>query len=45
MRFQKYASSWSLKTHRSIHVHTTVLLRFRLSTSKRAKTIGLQAVM
>ena len=41
MHFQKYAFSLSSKTHRSIHVHTTALLRFRLSTLKRPKTIGL----
>ena len=31
MRFQKYAFLLSLKTRRSIRVHTTVLMRFRLS--------------
>ena len=32
MRFQKYAFSLSSKTHRSIRVHTTFLMRFWLST-------------
>ena len=30
MRFQKYVFSLSSKTHRSIRVHTKVLVRFRL---------------
>ena len=38
MRFQKFAFSLSSTTHRSIRVHTTVLLRFRLSTLKRSTT-------
>ena len=44
MRFQKYAFSLLWKTHRSIRVHTTVLMRFRLSTLKRSKTIKLYVV-
>ena len=32
LRFQKYAFSLSWKMHRSLRVHTTVLMRFRLST-------------
>ena len=39
MRFQKYAFSLSSQTHRFIRVHTTVLMRFRMST--RIKTIEL----
>ena len=31
MRFQKYAFSLAMKTHRSIRVHTSVLMRLRLS--------------
>ena len=42
MRFQKYAISLSLQAHRSIRVHTTVLMRFRMSTC--VKTIELQVV-
>ena len=38
MLFQKYAFSLSSKKHRSIRVHTTVLMRFRI---KRSKTIEL----
>ena len=30
----------SSKTHRSIRVHTTVLMHFRLSTLKNSKTIA-----
>ena len=37
MRFQKYAFSLSSKTHRSIRVHRTVLMCFRLSTLKNQK--------
>ena len=44
MRFQKYAFPLSLKTHRSIHVHYTVLMRFRLFTLKLSKTIKLYVV-
>ena len=44
MRFQKYAFSLSSETHRSIRVHTTFLMRFRLSTLKRSKTIELHVV-
>ena len=40
MRFQNYAFSFSSKTHRSICVHTTVLMRFRLPTLNRSKTIA-----
>ena len=43
MRFQKYAFSLSLKKDRSIRVHTKVLMRFRLSTVKRSKTVELHA--
>ena len=43
MLFQKYAFSLSPKKHRSIRVHTTVLMRFRLTTLKRSKTIELHA--
>ena len=42
--FQKYAFPLSLKTHRSIHVHSTVLMRFRLFTLKLSKTIKLYVV-
>ena len=42
--FQKYAFSLSSKKHRSIRVHTTVLMRYRLSTLKRSKTIELHVV-
>ena len=41
MRFQNYAFLFSSKTHRSIRVHTIVLMRFRLSTLKHYKTIEL----
>ena len=44
MLFQKYAFSLSSKKHRSIRVLTTVLMRFRLSTLKRSKTIELHVV-
>ena len=44
MFFQKYAFSLSPKKHRSIRVHTTVLMRYRLSTLKRLKTIELHVV-
>ena len=44
MLFQKYAFSLSSKKHRSIRVHTTVLMCFRLSTLKRSKTIELHVV-
>ena len=42
MRFQKYAISLSSQTHRFIRVHTTVLMRFQMST--RMKTIELHVV-
>ena len=35
MRFQRYAFSLSSKTHRWIRVHTTVLMRYRLSSLMR----------
>ena len=41
MRFQNYAFLFSSKTHRSIRVHTIVLMRFRLSTLEHYKTIEL----
>ena len=41
MRFQKYAFSLLSKTRRSIRIHTTVLMRFRLPTLKLSKTIEL----
>ena len=44
MFFQKYAFSLPPKQHRSIRVHTTVLMRYRLSTLKRLKTIELHVV-
>ena len=44
MRFQKDPFSFSSKAHRSICVHTTVLMRFRLSTLQRSKTIDLHVV-
>ena len=44
MCFQKYSLSLSSKTHRSIRVHTTDLMRFRLSRQKRKKTIALLVV-
>ena len=44
MLFQKYAFSLSSKKHRSIRVHITVLMCFRLSTLKRSKTIELHVV-
>ena len=44
IRFQKYAFSFSSKLHRSIRVHTTVLVRFRLSALKRSKTKDLHVV-
>ena len=34
MLFQKYEFSLLSKTHRSIRVHTTVLMRFRITCSK-----------
>ena len=43
--FQKYAFSVSSSAHRSIRVHTTVLMHFRLPTLKRLKAIELQVVM
>ena len=42
--FQKYAFSLSPKKHRLIRVHTTVLMRYRLPTLKRSKTIELHVV-
>ena len=42
--FQKYAFSLSKETHRWIRVHSTVLMRFRLSTLKRSKTMELHVV-
>lgn len=44
MRFPKYSSFLPSKTHRSIHLHTTVSMRFRLSTLKRLKVIELHFV-
>ena len=44
MCFQKYSLSLSSKTHRSIRVHTTDLMRFRLSWQKRKKTIASRVV-
>ena len=41
MRFQNFAVSLLSKTHRSLPVHTTVLMRFRLFTLKRSKTIDI----
>ena len=42
MRFQEYAFSLSSKTHRSIRVRTTVLMRFRQPTLERSKTTELR---
>ena len=44
MCFQKYSLSLSSKTHRSIGVHTTDLMRFRLSWQKRKKTTASRVV-
>ena len=44
MRFRKYAFSLSSKMHRSIRVHTTVLMRFRLSALYRSETVELRVV-
>ena len=44
MRFQKDPFSFSSKARRSICVHTTVLMRFRLSTLQSSKTIDLHVV-
>ena len=38
------AFSLSSETHRSIRVHTAVLMRFRLSTLKLSKTVELHVV-
>ena len=44
MSFQTYTFSLPSKTHRSIRVHTTVLMRSQMSTLKYSKTIELHVV-
>ena len=44
MCFQKYAFKLSSKTHLSIRVHATILMRFKLSKLKRSKRRELYVV-